>query len=51
MYEAAASYYCAWLDCAVVSSGGAFYRPVPLNSSWGTYANFAFNSNWTTSYN
>jgi hypothetical protein len=51
VYEAAASYYFAWLDCTKVATGGAFYRPVPLNSSWGTYANFAFNSNWTTSYN
>ncbi len=50
VYIAAASYYFAWLDCTVVSSGGAFYRPVPLNSSWGTYANFAFNDNWDKSY-
>jgi hypothetical protein len=51
VYEAASSYDFSWLDCTVVSSGGVFYREMPpAGSSWGTYANFAFNDNWTTSY-
>ena len=51
VYEAAAGYFFAWLDCTVVSSGGTFYRALPAaGSSWGTFANFAFNSNWTTPY-